>query len=139
MKQQIIVAKPPVYDRCVAVFGAENIVGRPILWSWGDRIYNPLDIDIPRELIAHEGAHGSRQGTTEAQILDWWAKYLSSPEFRLEEEIVAHRAEWHAYRRWHTGENCMPMLDAIATRLASPMYGGMISLAGAKFAVIAGY
>ena len=137
MKQTIIVAKPSVYDRCVAVFGAENIVDKPILWSWGDKIYNPMDVDIPRELLAHEAVHGARQGFAEAQILDWWGHYLSSPAVRLEEEILAHREEWRTYRRRNVGKDCGVMLEAIAERLASPLYGKLITRDGARLAILA--
>ncbi len=123
MKQRIIVAKPPVYDRCVHAFGEATIVGKPILWSWGDAIYNPLDIDIPRELLAHEAVHGLRQlGVVEA----WWNRYLADTDFRFEEEIIAHRAEWRNLVKWARGT--AKHLDAIAGRLASPLYGNMASL-----------
>jgi hypothetical protein len=137
VKQTVVVDKPPVYEKCVAAFGAETIVGKPILWSWGDKIYNPMDVDIPRELLAHEAVHGARQGFTDAQILDWWGHYLSSPAARLEEEILAHREEWRTYRRRNVGRDCGAMLEAIAERLASPLYGKLITRDGARFAILA--
>lgn len=133
MRQEIIVAKPPVYDRCIAAFGAEAIVGMPVLWSWGDRIYNPLNIEIPRELIAHERVHGHRQF---GQVETWWDRYLASPAFRYEEELVAHRAEWHSMVRYGAGKNLAPVFDAIASRLASALYGNVVTLEQAKAALI---
>lgn len=127
MKQRIVVAKPPVYDRCVHAFGAEVIVGKPIIWSWGDVIYNPTDIDIPRELLAHERVHGLRQlGAVET----WWKRYLAEPDFRFEEEAIAHRAEWHYLAKW--GKGSADRLEAIAGRLASPLYGQMATLDEAR-------
>jgi hypothetical protein len=135
MKQAIIIAKPPVYDQCVAAFGADNIVGRPILWSWEDSIYNPMDVDIPPELRAHEMVHGERQSVQGAKV--WWAQYLADKNFRFEEERLAHRAEWREYLRRHAGRNNQFVLDMITTRLASALYGHMVSLDGARFAILA--
>lgn len=137
MKQRIVVAKPPVYEQCVRVFGAEVIVGKPIIWSWGEVIYNPLDIDIPRELIAHEAVHGERQGPNEGSIRHWWLQYLESAEFRYNEERLAHRAEWHTHRKYGAGKNLAPAFEGIAARLASPLYGKVISVDGAKLALTA--
>lgn len=132
MKQVIIVERPPVYERCVKAFGADAIVGQPILWSWGARIYNPMDVDIPPELLAHEAAHGAQQGLEEAEIERWWDKYLSDLKFRLEEEVLGHRAEWFNYVRRRPGKDCSQVLNRIAERLASPLYGSMLSVARAR-------
>lgn len=132
MKQTIVVAKPPVYDECVAAFGRDAIVGKPILWAWGDKIYNPLDIDIPRELLAHEAVHGARQL---GQVESWWELYLKDAAFRYNEEVLAHRAEWRNLVKWN--RQSAAALDAIAARLASPLYGKMCSMDGARFALSA--
>jgi hypothetical protein len=128
MKPIVVVERPPVYDRCVDVFGKAAIVGKPILWSWGDRIYNPEDVDIPPELFAHEAAHAAQQGTEEKGIRRWWDNYLRDPKFRFEEEVLGHRAEWFNYVRRHPGHNCGPVLEAMAKRLAGDLYGNMVPL-----------
>lgn len=133
MKQRVIVAKPPVYEACAHAFGADVIVGKPILWSWGDVIYNPTDVDIPPELFAHEAVHGARQI---ADVRAWWAQYLKDPQFRYEEEAIAHSAEWRDYVRRRPGRNNARMLDAIAERLASPLYGRMVGIEAARMAVL---
>ena len=132
MKQRVLIEKPPVYDRCVHAFGEETIVGKPIIWSWGDVIYNPTDIDIPRELLAHEAVHGVRQL---AQGLEqWWDKYLINRDFRFEEEKLAHRAEWQYLAKW--GQGSAERLGLIAKRLASPLYGNMLHLDDAEFELL---
>jgi len=138
VKQTVVIAKPPVYDQCVRVFGAENIEGKPIIWSWGDRIYNPLGIDIPRELFAHEAVHGERQGRDHGSIQQWWLEYLADAAFRYEEERLAHRAEWHAHVKYGAGNNLTPIFNGIAARLASPLYGKLISVDDAKSALALG-
>jgi hypothetical protein len=134
MKQRVVVAKPPVYDACVEKFGADVIVGKPIIWSWGDVIYNPTDIHISHELFAHEAVHGERQLD---QVEKWWELYLKDPQFRYDEEMHAHRAEWRAVLRRSAGKNVGAVLEAIAGRLASPLYGKVISLDGARYAILA--
>ena len=137
MKQVIVVEKPPVYEQCIRAFGRENIEGKAIIWAWGDRIYNPTDIDISRELLAHEAVHGERQGPNEGSIRTWWLQYLEDAAFRYEEERLAHRAEWHTIRKYSAGKNLTPYFEGIAAKLASPLYGKLISVDGAKLALTA--
>jgi len=63
----------------------------------------------------------------------WWEKYLTDIEFRLDEELAAHRAEYKAWcavslnrqqRRFY--------LTQVAARLASPLYGNMLTYHQAK-------
>jgi hypothetical protein len=132
MKQRVIIAKPPVYDRCVHAFGAAVIVGKPIIWSWGDVIYNPTNIDIARELVVHEGVHGARQ--LAAGVERWWDQYLLNRDFRFSEEVAAHQAEWQNLVKWH--KHSAAALEAISGRLASPLYGSMVDLNAARTNVL---
>jgi hypothetical protein len=136
VKQKIIVARPPVYDRCVAKFGAAAIVGRPVIWSWGSVIYNPENTGISRELQAHEAVHGERQGDTDQSIMEWWERYLEEPSFRLDEELHAHRAEYRAGVKRH-GPRPRD-LETIAQRLAGALYGHLLTLSQAKHAILTG-
>lgn len=115
---KIKVAPPPNLSDILKVF--PEVAGKPILFAYGDTIYNPMGVFVPDELIAHEEVHSARQG---AYVADWWNSYLSSKEFRLLEEIPAHRAE---YRRF-----CQAVKDrnqraryasAVAGRLTSKLY-----------------
>ena len=136
---KILTERPPVYDACVAAFPGAD-VGHAI-FSWGDRIYNLSGRPLTQALLAHEMVHCARQAeyigmfpstTLEERVTDWWALYLSSPRFRLDEELIAHAAEYRVAtmgcnrigrRRW---------LSQIAHRLAAPLYGRMISVDEAK-------
>jgi len=131
MKQIVVVEKPPVYDRCDAAF---NIKGKPVLFSYGDKIYNPCGVDIPRELLAHEAVHGERQ--LELGVEDWWDNYLADADFRFEEERVAHRAEWLVYSKWCRLEQRGPYLEAVAKRLSGELYGNMATLDEARSALL---
>ena len=127
-EQQVINDYPPMYDQIAKAFGL-----RPdarVVFSWGDRIYNPMADTLAPEIVAHEGAHGSRQGDGQ-QVIDWWKRYVDSPPFRLNEEVMAHRAEYewlmaHGNRQWRR-----KALKHVADRLCAPLYGGLIDRAGA--------
>jgi len=128
---KIITAYPPNFSVLAKRFPIKGKQG--ILYAWGDRIYNPSGITIPPWLKAHEGVHGERQGgmcdmglcwTTPAV---WWDLYIHDAEFRLREEVLAHRVEWEAYPREVSIENHQKYLDQMAERLSGPIYGDLIS------------
>ena len=124
----VLRAYPPNYYSITARF--PFAVERGVIFAWGDTIYNPSGGPITPALLAHERVHGERQGT---DIEGWWNSYLTSSAFRLEEEIVAHRAEFRNFRRNHADRNQRAKyLRDCAARLASPLYGGLISAADAK-------
>ena len=63
---RIEVAKPPNFERILEVFPLAAQAG--VIFAFGDVIYNPSGVGIPRALRAHEEAHGLRQreaGVTE--------------------------------------------------------------------------
>ena len=130
---RVINLRPPahVWDGCDKQFGVA--ARRGVLFAYGDTIYNPDGITIPPALLAHEGVHGARQGAMLGGVVAWWDAYLTDPRFRLAEELPAHVVELRHYlaeapsrpaRRLH--------LTAVAKRLASPLYGRLISVDGAK-------
>ncbi len=135
---RVIRANPPLFDRIDAAFG---IAGKPVIFSWGDRIYNPMGISVTSELHAHEAVHGRRQGgADETAIVAWWERYIDEPAFRLAEEVPAHRAEYMRFCARHGNKsNRANALDAIASRLASPLYGDLVSQAQARLAVLRGF
>jgi hypothetical protein len=131
MKQTVLIERPPVYERCDAQF---KIAGKPILFAWGDTIFNPEGVEIPPELFAHEAVHGKRQ--LNIGIEHWWDRYLDFPVFRFAEEELAHRAEYQAYARRHPNpRKRMLVLDAIAERLSGPLYGNLVTFADARAVV----
>jgi hypothetical protein len=131
----IVHARPPNFDAIAKAFQL-----RPgVFFAYGPAIYNPDGVEIGPELVAHETAHSKRQdelGGPEG----WWNAYIVDPQFRLAEEIIAHRAEYRAHcRKPDIDKPCNGFrsarlfhLSMIAKRLASPLYGGLISVAEAK-------
>ena len=127
---RIIKAFPPNYNQIVKVF--PYIKGRPgILFAWGDRLYNPSGVEVPSYLMAHEKEHGRQQTREGWTTKDWWDAYMHDPNFRLGEELLAHIAEYNAYRRDHSDKDTERYLSTIAERLSSPLYGNLCTKAQA--------
>lgn len=106
-------------DAIDAKFGVR---GRAIIYAWGDTIYNPLGVLVGRELVAHEALHGARQCLT--GIEEWWRRYIASDDFRLEEEVLAHRAEYEALLAEHGADRSTRrrMMHHVVVRLTHPVY-----------------
>lgn len=99
--------------------------GPNAIFTYGDTVYNPSGGVLSPELRAHEAVHIKQQeGGAEA----WWDRYLVDVEFRLEQELAAHRVEYQTYCKSVKDRNKRSrFLNIIAVRLASPMYGGIIT------------
>jgi hypothetical protein len=138
---KVIVSRPPMFDEIDRVF---QVAGKPVIFSWGDRIYNPEQIVITPELMAHEKVHGERQRAMhpdiEIGVVMWWAKYLVDKAFRLEEELPAHRKEYFRFTARHSNPKARRRyLSMVAERLASALYGEMVAPAVAERAILRGY
>ena len=122
---------PPLFDEINAAF---NVLGKPVIFAFGDKIFNPEGVHIPQSLIIHEQVHGARQGD---DVEGWWRRYIDEPEFRLAEEITAHQFEYlsligpNASRHERRGA-----LKSVAKRLSGGLYGDLISPAKAKKAIL---
>ena len=128
---QIVIARPPNFEEVLAVFPLAKNPG--VIFTYGQTIYNPSGTHISAQLKAHEAVHAQRQGTNEEEIRAWWKRYLTEPMFRLEEELLAHRAEYRAFKGWTKDRNAVAReLDTIAKRLSGPLYGGLMSYAQAR-------
>jgi len=131
--QHVIIGTPPLLDEIAAVFRRAR--DRGVIFSWGDKIYNPSGIVIEPALRAHEAVHGERQGR---DVEGWWRRYINDPQFRLAEEIPAHRAEFNYYVEHAANRNDRRRaLTFIAARLAGSLYGNMITMRAAKDAIAA--
>lgn len=130
--QHIIVGIPPNYAAIKARFPECERHG--VIFSYGDTIFNPSGVSIPREVMVHEATHGLRQ---EAQgVEEWWKRYLAEPLFCLDEEIYAHHSEYRAAIKRH-GPRPRD-LRRIAERLSGPLYGNLLTFEQAKHAILTG-
>jgi hypothetical protein len=119
-------ARPPLFDEIDAAF---KIAGKPVIFAWGDVIYNPCRIEITPELFTHEAVH-HRQQREGGGPETWWRRYIADEAFRLEQEIPAHAAEYAAFCQTHLKGNARNQrrlyFHSVASRLSSPLYGGLI-------------
>lgn len=121
---KIVKAFPPNFSAIAKVF---PVKGKPgILYAYGKRLYNPSMIPVTPWIAAHEQVHMDRQ-IKDPGVVKWWEHYLTDMDFRLEEEALAHRAEFLEFDKWHTPQDSEHYLGTIAKRLASPLYGSMLS------------
>lgn len=131
---RIIHDRPPLFEQIDAAF---QVAGKPLVFCWGEVIFNPEGIRISPELIKHEEVHSERQGRSEEQIAAWWRRYIENPDFRYSEELLAHRAEYRAFCRRHgSWGKRTRYLDRAAARLASPLYGSSVSPMTARHAIL---
>ena len=118
---------PPNFAKLDATF---NLARYVVLFCYGNRIYNPLGVSIPIQLIKHEEVHRDQQST---DIEGWWDKYVESVEFRHDMELPAHRREWDEYCKRHGSTKArQEYLTLVAQRFSSDLYGEMRSFAEAR-------
>lgn len=118
---------PPNWDEVNAVF---KVAGKPVIFCYGDRIYNPSQIDVTPALYAHELMHSRQQGDDPA---GWWRRYIDDIAFRFEQELAAHQAEYIAAMKSAPNRHARrTYAKAIAQRLAGPLYGHVVSPMEAK-------
>lgn len=124
----IVIDYPPNFDKILAVFPKADQPG--IIFAYDGKIYDPSGSGVPPALIAHETVHLERQKTlgpgpgavTQWSGPDvWWDQYLRDDEFRYNEELLAHAAEFKMHR--HEDRNASAsLLMRTALRLTAPLY-----------------
>jgi len=116
-----IKAYPPNWTELTKHFPIKGKQG--VLYAWGDIIYNPSGIIIPPWVERHEEVHGDRQRDEGMSIERWWDEYVNYNDFRLKEEILAHRVEWQKF----SGPYRDHYLGYMGERLSGPLYGNLIT------------
>jgi hypothetical protein len=127
---RVVDGVPPNFDEILAAFPGAD--GDSVMFCWGDIIYAPGRTSVADYFHAHESIHAIQQGDDPA---GWWKTYIASPAFRLEQELPAHRAEFEFRCRSLSRKKRRMLLREIAGKLASPLYGSLISLGKAKAAL----
>jgi hypothetical protein len=139
---KIVRDRPPLYEMIDQAF---NIKGKPVIFAWGRKIFVPTgDLNISQALMVHEGVHGARQlrysvpglnliENEEEHIEMWWRRYIADIDFRREEEVLAHQAEYRHLCDHAGGRNQRRRhLSIIATKLSHPLYGPVMNKATAR-------
>jgi hypothetical protein len=124
----IIIDRPPNFEQIKAAFPRSE--GPGVMFAYDGNIYNPSGIVIPPALIAHEQVHLDRQkamgprplSTTQYSGADlWWDRYLEDCEFRYNEELLAHVAEFKMQKSSDRNVSAS-LLMRTALRLIAPLY-----------------
>ena len=126
---KILETNPPNIAEIIKVF-PEVKGDKMVIFAYGDTIYAPggkEGISPDREVHekVHEkqqkelGWHGPRR---------WWKKYLEDPEFRLDQELEAYRAQYAFVKQHQKDRNKLhKFLMEISGHLAHPMYGNLVT------------
>jgi hypothetical protein len=115
---------PPNYKQIVAAI--PEVAKNPnIIFTYGSTLYVPNRSPIPFHLKAHEETHVSEQ--LMMGVDNWWAEYLLNPRFRLEQELLAYRAQYQAMRKKHSPRyQIESVLLKISADLSGEMYGDIV-------------
>lgn len=111
---------PPNFQAIDAKF---RVRGKPVIFAYGDVIFNPMCTSVPAPLVVHEQVHGDRQSWLGGPA-KWWERYIDDPQFRFREEVVAHIAEFETLLRiYGDGKlNRQKYVRQTAIRLMNPIY-----------------
>lgn len=127
---KIVDDKPPNYAAIALVFPLPF----GTIFTYGDTCYNPDRVYMSPAIVAHERVHVKQQGKDPE---GWWLKYLTDPQFRYEQELEAHRVEWATATRYVKDRNKqLELVRPIAARLASSMYGNLVTSNEARKAIM---
>lgn len=135
---KVIKAFPPNFTSLTKAFPQiKGRAGQGIIFAYGDRIYNPSGRPLGQHILAHENEHCQRQNAQ--GVGSWWDAYMVNPQFRLAEEVLAHRIEWDTYQKYVTRlADQEDYLKTMVERLSGPLYGYLVTKAEA-FNLITSY
>ena len=119
---KILYELPPNYeDICKHIPAVRKT--KTIVFTYGDTVYVPSGNPIPSDLEAHEAVHIERQSNP----AEWWARYLTDVQFRLDEELAAYRVQY-AYAVENYGrDHRRALLTHMTKDLSGAMYGKLIT------------
>ena len=107
-----------------------NIRGKEVVFTYGDILYNPHNVEVHRHLLIHEQTHERQQGKDPES---WWARYLKDKEFRLSQEVEAYQNQFKFIKSSIKDPYRVVLaLDELAEHLSSRIYGNMIKFKEAR-------
>lgn len=118
----VVHAYPPNYDDICAAIPAVRL-NKHIVFTYGENIYNPQNHNLPPDFMVHENTHVERQ----SKPAEWWDKYLTDVQFRLDEELAAYRAQYKYAVDHYSRAQRRALLTAITKDLSGSMYGKLVT------------
>lgn len=101
-----------------------------VIFAYSPAVYVPSGRPLPPHLVEHEKTHLEQQGADPA---GWWKRYLDDLNFRFDQELEAHVAEYDEFCRTRRDRNVRSSyLHAIARRLAGSLYGCQVTVTEAR-------
>lgn len=102
-------------------------------FAFGDTIY--ASAEIPDHLIVHEKEHLRQQFYCTLGAWVWLALYLVSKRFRYAMELKAYQAQWNFFIQHYVFSERDAFIRKLASDLASPLYGNIVSFSKAMKAI----
>ena len=102
-----------------------------VVFTYGDTIYSPAGVELPKHLFVHEQTHSKQQLAMGVEV--WWKKYIEDENFRLGQEIEAYANQYKQFCKDKKSiERQYLFLDLISKDLSSPLYGNLVDYTTAK-------
>lgn len=100
------------------------------IFTYGNTIYNPHDINILPDVVFHESIHKKQQGDNPET---WWNLYLTDRDFRLSQEVEAY-GEQYLFAKENVKQPRLVewRLDNMAHALSGEVYGILLTYGEAK-------
>lgn len=117
---EIIKEYPPNYEEIIKVF---DLSGTKPVFAWGDKLYNPHDMQLAPDILVHEQVHQAQQKN---EPKDWWDLYLKDKSFRLDMESEAYAYQYAYIKSRVRAKLSKKFLELFANTLSSKMYGEII-------------
>lgn len=121
----IISGRPPNFLKIASVFPSAK--KSSTIFTYSPNIYVSGKPELSPALNTHEQVHLVRQQVYEGGAEAWWDRYLVDREFRLEEELFAHMAEYQHLIEFGSRDERRKALKVVAGRLSSTLYSLNIS------------
>ncbi len=100
------------------------------VFTYGDKLYNPMGNHITQDLMIHEETHERQQKVY--GVDQWWAMYIENPIFRLTQEAEAYGEQYKFLKTVFNRKGRLGALNTLAEHLSSGLYGNIINKKEAK-------
>lgn len=122
--------RPPNYQEIVNALG--DVSKSNPVFCYGDTIYNPFKREITPDVEHHELIHSIQQSQFTSPDM-WYMRYLSDPQFRLDQEIEAYGNQYVFGCRYVKNNKLRKaFLGELAGELSGEAYGNLLSYGEAE-------